>query len=209
MSVLLVGAAAAGLLGSPHCVGMCGGFATAAHRPGGGAAWHAGRLGAYTGLGAAAGALGAPLGGQGTLATVATVVLLTWFCARLAGFLPGFRVPIPGMLRVGSWLALQSGLPARFAFGVLAALLPCGLLWSAVALAATSGSPGMGALVMIAFGLTTVPALVVASAGLRRIAALRPWTRRAVAAGVLITGLWSISARASSDDRVPDCHHAP
>src|SRR5690606_7731256 len=50
---LVLGAGLAGLVGSPHCVGMCGGFATACATPTRHAvAWHAGRLVTYGVLGA-------------------------------------------------------------------------------------------------------------------------------------------------------------
>ena len=60
MTPFLLTALLAGLAGSPHCVAMCGAFASACavHRPGFGA-WHAGRLVAYAILGALAGNGGA------------------------------------------------------------------------------------------------------------------------------------------------------
>ena len=55
---MLIGAAIASLVGTPHCLGMCGGFAAAsAGSPAHLAAWHAGRLSTYAALGAVAGFL--------------------------------------------------------------------------------------------------------------------------------------------------------
>ena len=56
--------------------------------------------------------------------------------------------------------------------GVCLGFLPCGLLYAALAIAMGTGHPGLGALAMVAFGLGTVPALIVvavagSSAGVR------------------------------------------
>ncbi|MFN7147839.1 MAG: sulfite exporter TauE/SafE family protein, partial [Myxococcota bacterium] len=86
MTLLLGGALTAGLLGSPHCVGMCGPFVTATGRSA--PAWHAGRLLTYVTLGALAGAVGSVPFLGGTTATVVSGVLLVYFAARLAGWAP-------------------------------------------------------------------------------------------------------------------------
>lgn len=194
---LASGALVAGLLGSPHCVGMCGGFAGAA-----GAPWQAGRLAAYLALGAFAGAIvpdatwSAPLAGA----------LLVWFAARLAGIAPALPLRLPGITRAGIWLARRRGLSGRFLLGTVSGLLPCGLLWSGLALAVAAGGSLGGALVMAAFWAGTVPALATASGALRRLGRSGPWTRRIVAAGVLAAGLWSISARVGLPPVGEVCH---
>jgi sulfite exporter TauE/SafE len=203
MTALLAGAAVAGLLGSPHCVGMCGGFASAA---GGQAPWHAGRLAAYVVMGAVAGALGAPLWDLRAAGAVVTGSLLVWFCARLAGLAPEVHLRIPGLARIGTRVAARGGLTGRVLLGAFSALLPCGLLWSAVALAIGAGSAASGAAVLLAFGAGTLPALGFAAAGVRRLAAARPWTRRLVAACVLGAGLWSISVRVEAPPASAICH---
>ena len=59
VSSSLIAAFVAGLLGSVHCVGMCGAFASSCARTRGGlAAWHLGRVGTYALLGALAGSVG-------------------------------------------------------------------------------------------------------------------------------------------------------
>jgi sulfite exporter TauE/SafE len=205
MVAIVTAGIVAGLVGSPHCVGMCGGFASACGvRPGGLAAWNLGRLLAYVTLGAAIGSLGAvPTIGRGV-----AVVLLALFALRLADLGP--KLPaVPGVARLGATLARRTGLGARVAFGAVSALLPCGLLWSALAVAAAAGSPARGAVSAAAFWLGTVPALTFAGALVRRLAGARPWTRRAVALGVLAAGLWAISVRPPSPNpEVPiPCHH--
>lgn len=181
----LGGALVAGLVGSPHCVGMCGGFATAA-----GAPWYVGRLGTYAVLGALAGTVGRTMPGPGWVGTAVAVGLLVWFTARLAGLLRFEGPVLPGLGRLATDMARRPGLGPRIAFGALTGLLPCGLVWSALALALAGGGPITGALTMVAFGLGTVPALALAGGLLRRLQ--RP---RLVAAVVLVLGLWSIAER--------------
>lgn len=220
MIAVVGGAFAAGLLGSPHCVGMCGAFATAsAGRLTEGAAWQVGRLGAYVVLGAFAGAAGAALPVPGPVAAGLAAVLLGWFSLRLAGLAPPLPVSLAWPTRVASALLARRGILARVGFGALTAFLPCGLLWSALAVSAASGAAGSsgalwGAISMAAFWLGTVPALAVASRGLRLLASARPWTRVALAGAVFVAGLWSIGARAGAGalaaadgvEEAPHCH---
>jgi sulfite exporter TauE/SafE len=215
-AVALGGATLAGLLGSPHCVGMCGGFAAAAaHRSGGALAWHVGRMATYAALGALAGLGGGSLPGPAWLPGAIAGVLLVWFSGRLAGVVP--EVHLAGAFgRLGG-----GGLSARLAahggggplggvvLGAASGLLPCGLVYAALALPVATGHPGWGALTMVAFGLGTVPALSVAATALRRLAAASPWTRRGVAVAVLAAGLWSLGARkalTAEAGEPPACH---
>ncbi len=204
MTTLLLGSLLAGGMGSPHCIGMCGGFAASAAGSREALAWQLGRLTTYTALGAFAGVLGGIGGGPAT-AAIATI-LLCWFAARLAGIAPALPIRTPWLTRAGAQFARRSGVGARYVFGVLTGLLPCGLVWSALAMAVAAGGGATGAAAMAAFWLGTVPALLAATAGLRRLGSARPWTRRALAVGVLVAGLWSISVRMNADRERPACH---
>ncbi len=208
---LLGGALTAGLIGSPHCVGMCGAFATAsADRLAEGAAWQVGRLGAYATLGAAAGAAGAALPVSGPVSAGIAAALLLWFSLRLAGVAPALPVKLAFPTRAASALLARRGLVARLGFGALSALLPCGLLWSALAVAAAAGSALAGAAAMGAFWLGTVPLLAGAARGLRLLATARPWARVAIAGAVFGAGLWSIGTRAQpAPEGEPACHAEP
>jgi len=212
---LLGGALLATLAGSPHCVAMCGGFASAAGGGKGTAAWHAGRLLSYASLGAVAGAAGNVLPGGGWIATAVAIVMLAWFAARLAGVGPAAHLTLPGLGRAGAFLARRGGLGARVLFGMLTGLLPCGLVWSSLALSVAAGTPLLGAGVMATAWLGTLPALSVAAGALRRLSRARPHTRGALAVGVFAIGLWSIGARGTLRPAAvelgapPVCHSAP
>jgi sulfite exporter TauE/SafE len=194
---ILGGPFLAGLLGSPHCVGMCGGFSVAAPAtgPARGFAWSLGRVGTYALLGAAAGALGASLPGPGWLGTALAGVLLIAFSLQLAGLVHLPSAPLPGVVGAAGRLARRADLPSRVAFGGLTGLLPCGLVYAALAFPVASGSAVVGALAMAAFGLGTVPALSVAAWGLRRIVASSLLARRALAFALLLFGLGALGMR--------------
>ena len=186
----------AGLVGAPHCVGMCGGFASAAAaRPWEGAAWHLGKLGTYAVMGALVGSLGGAGMSLGWPMGLVSALLLVWFAARLAGLVPAFSFRLPWLERAGARLYRAGGVLGRFAFGAVSGLLPCGLVYASLSLAVGAGSPTGGALVMAAFGLGTVPALALAAGALRRLTGARPWVRRGVAFGVLVAGLASLAMR--------------
>lgn len=203
----LTAAALAGLVGSPHCMGMCGGFAAACGSGGDrGSAWHLGRLVTYATLGALAGAFGAAIPGPGWVAAALSAVLLTWFALALAGVVQEPRLRLPGLTRLATKNAGATGFGGRLVFGMANGLLPCGLVYAALAIPVAAGDPLVGALSMVAFGLGTVPALVAMTLGLRA-ALLRDlrW-RRVFAAGVLLAGLVSIGLR---QGLVGSMHHAP
>jgi sulfite exporter TauE/SafE len=174
-----------GLLGSTHCVGMCGGIvgalsaglsaqarASKARLLVNQLAYNAGRMGSYAVAGMVAGALGQ----QAT-----TFGLLEGF--PLGRIIAGAVMILMGLYLGGWWHALQvlERLGARlwkriepigrhfipvhrpdqaFALGLVWGWLPCGLVYSALALAWVGGSGGQGATIMLAFGLGTLPTLL-------------------------------------------------
>ncbi len=189
MMVLPAAVFVASLVGSTHCVGMCGAFlALATADPGRDrpswhlhAAYHAGRLATYTSLGAIAGLVGSKVdlstglvGVQGLAATL-SATLLAVFAAITLLRLAGVRLPaaaIPGFwqraVERGHRAAWTLGpLPRAAAIGLLTTLLPCGWLYAFVAAAVGVADPFDAALVMGAFWLGTLPAMIALGVGLR------------------------------------------
>ncbi len=202
MTVLLgegmefVGPWLSGLVGSVHCAGMCGGFATAcSRRTGGLPAWHLGRVASYAGLGVFAGAVGTALPGPAWLPGLLATVLLLWFTLALAGWFPEPSLALPGLGQRGTGALSRGSLGAHLGFGLINGLLPCGLIYSALAMSLSLGSPWRGALAIAAFGLGTVPVLSISAFGLRQLVMRSLWRRRALALLVLVTGCWTIWAR--------------
>lgn len=197
-----------GLFGGVHCAGMCGGIVGAFSLDSRVSAlpqqlgFNSGRIFSYMLAGTAAGILGGVgllanrvLPAQTALYLVANL-LLVLLGAHLAGWTSALlRVEAAGAVM---WRALQpAGLklipamgPARtVAMGVMWGWLPCGMVYSVLALALASGSAAGGAQVMLAFGLGTLPNLLVAGVAARRIAIWRrmPWIR--TLAGCIIIAL--------------------
>jgi len=186
----------AGLVGSPHCIGMCGAFAVlCGGRIRDTAMWHVGRMTSYAVLGALAGAFGSLVPGPSWVAAVLSLGLMLWFAAGLAGLVPEPRLVIPGLKRLGTALAGNPAPTMRYAFGVVNGLLPCGLVYATLAIPVAIGRPVEGALAMAAFGLGTTPLLSAVALGLRRAVARDIRVRRLVAAAVLAASLWSIGMR--------------
>ncbi len=190
MVTTLSAALLASLIGTPHCLGMCGGFAAACARSVPDlVAWHVGRILTYSALGALAGGLGGLVPGPWWIGAAVASVLLVWFAAALAGLVPEPRIPIPGLARLGSRALTDGGAGARLLFGLVNGLLPCGLLYATLGLAVGAGGWWQGGLTLAVFGLGTLPGLSAAAWGLRTLLVGRLWVRRALAAGVLFAGL--------------------
>ena len=208
MTGLIFGAFVGGLTGSPHCVGMCGGFSVAASDAP--VAYHLGRLGTYVVLGSLAGAFGAAIPGPPWVTAVISGGMLLYFSLRLAGVVPAPHLPNHWIVDKGRQLVGKNGWPGRLALGATTALLPCGLVWAAMGIAVGAASAPGGALTMGAFWLGTVPLLAGVSAGFHRMGQTGRKARLGMAGVVFAAGLWSISHRIPAADAAPDeppaCH---
>jgi len=195
---ILGAAALMGLVGSLHCVGMCGPFAlSCGGRASHVAAWQAGKLVTYSALGAVAGFTGAVLPGPAWLPQIFSAVLIVWFGAAMAGLLPEPTVQLPGLTRFATRAAGKRDVGSRLVFGAANGLLPCGLVYAALGLAIASGEAATGALAMIAFGLGTVPLLTTVAFSAHRILHQHPRARRALAVVATLAGLWVVASRGS------------
>jgi uncharacterized protein len=195
----------ASLIGSTHCVSMCGGLVMAvAKTRSSKVAYHLGRLTGYMSLGALGGLLGsqfmfAEKGFQPWQQLTSWIASLILGLGLLAmgvrvwrGGAPHFSI-LPGNLfpRLFSW---SKGSAAGA--GLLTAFLPCGWLHTFVLGAVATQSPVRGALFLFMFWLGTLPALGLAPYLTERF--LRPLSARAprMAAIILITaGVVSIGAK--------------
>jgi len=218
MSLLLAAAFLAGLFGGGHCLGMCGPIVLLFESPAvAGTAgtglpkrltYNLGRAGFYAVLGLAAGAAGIALtrvaGVDGSLG------LLRWLAALLV-ILLGLNLltdwqSLRVLERMGAplWRRLQPMLrhalpittPLRaLVAGFLWGALPCGLVYTAVAMAAGSGGASQGVAVMLAFWLGTLPTLLLAGASAARLAdwTRRPALRRVAGALLVASGVVALS----------------
>lgn len=173
-SLLIV---AGGLLGSGHCIGMCGGFAlTLGSQAANG--WHnllrqfiyaCGRVVVYSFAGALVGFGAWKLGGSGFgIAYVqAGLSILAGLFLVAEGLFSTGLVPRPFVVttgcpgvRVFATLLRAPNLSSVFVAGLVNGVLPCGLVYAYLALAASAGNLFAGAGIMALFGLGTMPALV-------------------------------------------------
>jgi sulfite exporter TauE/SafE len=79
--------------------------------------------------------------------------------------------------------------------GALWGWLPCGLVYSVLVSALASGSPTQGGLLLLAFGLGTLPNLLLMgwAAESLRVWVRKPWLRRVAGAGVASLGVWGLA----------------
>ncbi|MBI4938672.1 MAG: sulfite exporter TauE/SafE family protein [Nitrosomonadales bacterium] len=199
-----------GLMSGVHCAGMCGGIVGAVSTqlprnrwPGFyHLAYNGGRILSYTVAGVIVGALG-----QGGLALkgvmpvqqilfgFASVMLILLGC-YLAGIWQGVRhiEQAGGVL----WKKIQpysrsllpvNSLPKAFGLGMLWGWLPCGLVYTVLLSALAMGDALRGGLVMLAFGLGTLPNLLAVglfSSSVKKFIQLKPVR---LGAGLLVAGL--------------------
>lgn len=188
--LLLPAALLAGFFGSTHCIGMCGAIVVLfeQQQPAGMHRWlrrilyNSGRLGFYMLLGAIAGGASAVIvataGARTTLLVlrliagilVVAIGLNLVFNWNFTRFIESAGARVWRRLAPLARHVLPVETPARaLGAGFLWGALPCGLVYSAVAMAATSGSMVNGSLIMFSFWAGTLPALLFAGATAARL----------------------------------------
>ena len=174
-----------GLFSSLHCLGMCGSIIgsltlsldksirTHKHR-----LWpyvmsyNLGRILSYAIAGLLAGfaeeVLSRPLGGHGhRVLQILSALIMMGAGLYIAGWFPRFAY----IEKIGSlfWRHIEpfgrklipiANLPKAFIFGMIWGWLPCGLVYTALALSATTGDMMRSSLTMLAFGSGTIPAVL-------------------------------------------------
>lgn len=175
MEELYVMALVTGLVGSLHCIGMCGPIAVAlplgkrsmGYKVLGSLVYNLGRILTYGILGALFGLLGqgiemAGLQQWASILIGAAMILSVIAPALFKGKLKyeqifiGFAGKLIGKFRQ---LFMISSLPSLFFIGLLNGLLPCGLVYVAIAGAINTNATLNGVIYMIIFGLGTIPVM--------------------------------------------------
>lgn len=215
--LILVSFLMTSLLGSVHCIGMCGGFATlCAGRDTRsslvrGACYHAGRLITY---------LGAGLGASGVSSLLPTYLLgillivvgtLLFVRKKIFSYKIAYRL---GLLyrKIGGMLPRTSPY-FPFLLGLSSTLLPCGWLYVNIGVAAASSNP---LLMMILFWMGTLPILTVwCSFSATILNRLGIWLPRLRALLLVVVGCATLFARVSLSSSAPGsaspahCIHTP
>ncbi len=204
-----------GLLGGTHCMAMCGGIvgALTVGTPAGRPQWplhlayNFGRISSYALAGAALGAVGSAglllndaLPVQMTLYVLANLMLVA-----LGLYLIGVPQGLTFLERGGQkvWARIQP-LTRRFLpatsvsralpLGMLWGFLPCGMVYSVLTTALLTGSALRGAGLMLAFGLGTLPNLLLAGFLLRRFRDIVQGRAVRLVSGLLVLGfgVWGL-----------------
>ena len=218
-TAMLINALLLGLTGGPHCIAMCGaacagiGQAVVVGMPGqpgrpaqaarAMALFQLGRLAGYGALGALA---AASMQGLGWLATHAAALRPVWSMLHIGAAAMGLmlliwaRQPLwleTGARRVWARVRAASGrweLAAPLAIGFVWALLPCGLLYSAVLVAALTGDALQGAAAMALFAAGSGLSLLAGPWLLLRLGVngRGPWSMRLAGLALMLTALWGL-----------------
>ena len=198
-----------GLAGGPHCIAMCGaacaGIGKAAGARKTSALWtfQAGRLLSYSALGAVA---AASMQGLGWLTTQTAVLRPVWTLFHVAVMMMGLMLVLLARQPVwldttarNVWARVQAfnaawGRGAPLAIGALWAFMPCGLLYSAVLVAALSGGPLDGALTMALFALGSSVSLLIGPWLLLRLRGngSGDWGVRLAGLALVVTSGWAL-----------------
>lgn len=212
MTLSYLTAFAVGLLGGAHCVAMCGGIVGAltaglpgaqqgqpAHTLSYQLAYNLGRIGSYAMAGALFGGVGLASARLLPVQSVQTFLqaLAGVFMIALGLYLGGWWLGLAQIERGGAklWRRLQpltrALLPVRttgaaLLVGAVWGWLPCGLVYSALIMALSAGGPLQGMMLMLAFGVGTLPTLLVSGLLAARLSVhlRRPWVRQT--AGILV-----------------------
>jgi len=202
-----------GLMGTGHCIGMCGGLVGAlslseAGQKGG---WlfhllyNVGRITTYTFIGAVVGWLGSALAYTDQfklltrsllLASDVFIILIGLGTAGLFAWLNATSFDFTGPTKaitaaVNSLRKLPPGI-AALPLGLLFGFIPCGYLYAVAITAAQSAEVTTGALMLLAFGLGTAPALLIFGSAAHWLSGrVRAWMLRT--AGLLVAGMGVIN----------------
>ena len=215
----LLGSALVGLLGSVHCIGMCGGIVGAlsgVSRAGGVSgrapwsllfAYNAGRIASYAMAGVLAGWLGSRALSVFVPEQVADVGLtlsglfLLAFGLYVAGWWQGLAILERGGLfiwrRIEPWG--QGLLPVRhpgqaLVLGLLWGWLPCGLVYATLVWSLATADPLRGGALMAAFGIGTLPMLLALGSVADKLLSLtrRPRVRQMAGSVIIVMGLLTL-----------------
>lgn len=220
MDSILITAIMVGFLGGVHCLGMCGGVVGALTFSLGKEvqqswwrmlpyqfSYNLGRITSYVIIGAVFGFMGAMLSSLAVFMPAQQVlqVVAGLFMIALGLYLGGwwFGVVVIEKVGQGVWKRLApyakkmtpvSNLPQAWFYGLIWGWLPCGLVYSMLIMAMTAGSALDGGLVMLAFGLGTLPNLLFMGVFAFYFTKLSQqlWVRRLSGLGVITMGAWQL-----------------
>lgn len=217
----------AGLVTSLHCAGMCGPLACVIcpKSQSSNEAWvqlsvyHFSRVCTYALIGGLLGLLGQSAidAFNGAHLQMAPWALVVFFVAVAAGadkWLPKPKFLSKVFFRVNQKFQKLPKLLAGGLLGMATPFLPCGPLYLVFGLAMVMGSPAMGAQFLFAFGLGTLPLLVLVQMGVvrwggRLSPSLFGWVQRGMALCMAVLLVWRLRGTMGGVGPVVDCPFCP
>lgn len=220
VEVTLLSAFLGGLMGGVHCVGMCGGIVTAltinlapdqrntlTRSMPFLLAYNGGRLTSYAMAGLLMGGVGLAAANFGAVHEVKLVLQMIagLFMLLLGFYLAGWWMVLRRLEHLGgyAWRLLEPlgkrFMPVRnpaqaFMLGLVWGWLPCGLVYTALIWSVTAATPLQGAGLMLAFGLGTLPVMLLMGSAASRLTTLlqKPPVRAIAGALVALFGLYQL-----------------
>ncbi|WP_228550818.1 sulfite exporter TauE/SafE family protein [Endozoicomonas sp. OPT23] len=211
----LLAALTIGLLGGTHCIGMCGGITSALSLSLKGRSsfdtarllltYHLGRISSYALAGIILGTLGWFLGDASQSLQQGLRYLAGFMLIAMGLYISGWWKGLMKLEKAGNvlWKRIQpiasKLIPVKttgnaLALGALWGWLPCGMVYSTLIWSASSGSPAQSGLLMAAFGLGTLPTVLLTGIFARQLTAFiqSAVTRNIAGLMMIVFGLWSI-----------------
>lgn len=199
----------AGVSGSLHCIGMCGGLVTASCDGGKDVLkYQIGRLLGYLILGSIAFALGYVLRGVISFHWGPLISGIFLGCLFIYWGFQNFQgkkaeIPLPNFFRKSYQFlfrnyASKAGSSRSFFVGLISIMLPCGLIYGLLISAVAIGDFANGLMSLFLFWLGTLPAMMGAPQLIRKILnPLRTKLPKAYAIVFILVGLMTIAGRVS------------
>jgi len=202
-----------GLLGSAHCIGMCGGLVSALSITEDGRnsgllfhlLYNLGRTLTYSFIGYLVGWLGSAMLVQSSLQDITRILLIgsdifiiliglgtAGLFAKLNLLTLEFVGPVQTLSKMVKSLRKLPPALSALPLGLLFGFLPCGLLYAMALTAAQSANSLTGALTMAAFGLGTVPALFLVGSAAQWFSTKRGWMLKAAGICVALMGGYNL-----------------
>ncbi len=198
-----------GILGSGHCLGMCGGLVSGFFMKLGARsfapylAYHLTRVGVYALIGLLAAALGTALvqtGAFGRLQGLLQIVaggIVFLLGLDLLGVSPWRNTlvfaPVDWLRRQFVSASARGVLPGAMIGGAINGLMPCSMTMAMAIKATTAPSVVEGGLLLLAFGAGTLPSMLSASFLFGRLGVrTRGWLLRGAALFVIVLGLTTV-----------------
>ncbi|OED49968.1 cytochrome biogenesis protein [Endozoicomonas sp. (ex Bugula neritina AB1)] len=203
-----------GLLGSAHCIGMCGGITSALSLSLQGRSktqtallmltYHIGRISSYTLAGFILGSIGWYLGDLSHSVQISLRIFAGIMLVSMGLYVSGWWRGLVHLEKIGGrvWKHIQpkaskllpiKNAPNAFALGGLWGWLPCGMVYSTLIWSASQGSALQSAFLMILFGLGTLPAVFFTGLFARQLTTLiqAQITRNVAGILMILFGIWA------------------